>query len=218
MATNIYILRLRDGRYYVGKTDNITKRFQQHVKGYGSAWTKKYAPIEIARRIEGASPYDEDRYVKEYMGIYGIQNVRGGSYVQMNLTDAQEASLKMEIRGANDKCINCGCAGHFIKYCYAKTEVNLNELDESSDESSDDDEWECEYCDRTFTTKYGCSVHERSCKQKSTKSTKSTKFTKFTKFTKPPSTKSNNCYRCGKSGHYSSYCYATWHKNGYQLD
>jgi len=27
MSTNIYILRLKDGRYYIGKTDNVAKRF-----------------------------------------------------------------------------------------------------------------------------------------------------------------------------------------------
>jgi len=143
--TNIYILRLEGGRYYVGKTDEIDKRFQQHVKGYGSVWTKKYKPLEIARKIEGASPYEEDRYVKEYMGRYGIQNVRGGSYVQMELSKAQEDSLKMEIRGATDKCTKCGREGHFVKDCYAKTEVNL---DESSDKETNKKKGACYRCGR----------------------------------------------------------------------
>jgi hypothetical protein len=192
MDTTIYILRLQEGKYYVGKTDDVAKRYQQHLKGYGSAWTKKYKPISIARQIENASPFDEDRYVKEYINVYGIQNVRGGSYVQIELSDEQENALKLEIRAATDKCTRCGRDGHFVKNCYARTEVK----EESDDES--DNEWGCEYCDRTFTTAYGCGVHQRSCKEKNSKV-------------------SGKCYRCGREGHYSPDCYASRHVKGYEL-
>ena len=60
-TTNIYILRLTDGKYYVGKTDNVEKRYQQHLSGNGSAWTSKYKPIAIEKTILGASTFDEDR-------------------------------------------------------------------------------------------------------------------------------------------------------------
>ena len=191
--TNIYVLRLEGGRYYVGRTDNINKRYEQHMSGNGSAWTRKYKPIAIAKTIEHASSYDEDRYVKEYMGIYGIHNVRGGSYVQLELTEAQKDSLILEIRGASDKCTRCGRPGHFVKDCYAKTEMKLDELDQ---------EWECSFCDRTFTTKFGCGVHEKSCKVKNKKTL----------------TKDSVCYRCGRPGHYSPDCYARTHSKGYTLD
>ena len=42
MTTNIYILKLQFGRYYVGKSDNVQKRYNEHCVGYGSAWTKQF--------------------------------------------------------------------------------------------------------------------------------------------------------------------------------
>lgn len=57
--------------------------------------------------------------------------------------------------------------------------------------------WECEYCDRIFTTVFGCRVHEKSCKK---------------------NTNENTCYRCGNVGHYSPDCYATWHIKGFKLN
>jgi len=77
MTTNIYILKLKQGKYYIGKSDDPHKRFIEHVEGRGAYWTKKYEPLELERIIENASPFDEDKYTKEYMSIHGIENVRG---------------------------------------------------------------------------------------------------------------------------------------------
>jgi predicted GIY-YIG superfamily endonuclease len=93
-STNIYILKLKGGNYYVGKTYNVEKRFNEHISGYGSAWTKKYKPISIDKIIKNASKYDEDRYVKEYMEKYGIDKVRGGAYVCIELDEDQICSFK----------------------------------------------------------------------------------------------------------------------------
>ena len=128
MSTNIYILRLEGGRYYIGKTDNLERRKQQHINGTASAWTKKYKPIGVEKIIPNVSSFDEDKYTKEYMNTYGIDKVRGGSYVQMELSEAQKDSIKLEIRGATDKCTRCGREGHFVKDCYARTEVKLEEV------------------------------------------------------------------------------------------
>jgi hypothetical protein len=95
--TNIYVLRLEGGRYYIGKSDNVTNRYKQHLNGSGSAWTRKYKPISLERTIENASPFDEDKYTKEYMSKYGIDKVRGGSYVEVELSDFQIDALRTEI-------------------------------------------------------------------------------------------------------------------------
>ena len=164
--TNIYILRLVGGKYYVGKSTNVINRYQQHLNGSGSAWTKKYKPISLVKMIGNVSPFEEDKITKEYMSKYGINNVRGGSYVEVELSEFHIAALKMEIWAAKDLCTQCGRSGHFIKDCYAKSDItgNVIEFEESSEEEVD--EWECEYCDRTFTTEFGCGIHEKSCKNK----------------------------------------------------
>lgn len=201
--TNIYVLRLEGHRYYIGKSDDVLNRYQQHLNGNGSAWTKKYKPISLEKTYENVSSFDEDKITKEYMSKYGIEKVRGGSYVEIELSDFHKEVLKMEIWAAKDCCTQCGRSGHFVKDCYAKTDVHGNTIEYEEDSDTDDEKWECSYCDRTFTTEFGAIVHERSCKSKNTK-TRSSKS-------------EGVCYRCGRPGHYSPDCYASKHINGRYL-
>ena len=142
MSTNIYILKLEKDNYYVGKTDNIDRRYIEHLNGKGSFWTKKYKPISIEKTIFNASHFDEDKYVKEYMVKYGINKVRGGSYLTEQLSESQLNNLYREIRGALNLCINCGSDKHFVKDCnYNKliyhncNQYKFNNHNQSSQES-----------------------------------------------------------------------------------
>ena len=87
MTTNVYALKLADGKYYIGKSDNIEQRLHDHFSGSGSAWTREYKPIKVIERRENVSRFEEDKMTKEYMEKYGIDNVRGGAYTQVDLSE-----------------------------------------------------------------------------------------------------------------------------------
>jgi hypothetical protein len=138
MTTTIYILKLNNSKYYVGKTNrSVNERYQEHLEGIGSFWTKKYKPLSVVKQIENSSPFDEDRYVKEYMAIYGIENVRGGSYNQEELNGDTIKFLKNELRTSNNECYKCGSTSHFASECdYISIDdyiqffiTNLNSID-----------------------------------------------------------------------------------------
>ncbi len=141
----IYVLKLTDNKYYVGRTKNIKTRLEQHKNGEGSEWTKRYQFIELLEHFETQSSFDEDIYVKKYMNKYGIDNVRGGSYNQIRLSQYQKEFLIKELRTYNNLCYRCGRSSHYVNNCYAKTDIDgisihdLNTSDESDSERSTED-------------------------------------------------------------------------------
>lgn len=190
--TTIYILKLENNKYYVGKTDNLERRKQEHLNGTASSWTKKYKPIGIDQIIKNASSYDEDKYTLEYMGKYGPDNVRGGQYVTEALDLRQRSNIKKSIWAANDCCTQCGRKGHFVKNCKATKDVNGEDIydDDQIDKNKSElkiktcfeclqeghyapecpnkqETFNCQYCNKEFETQKGATFHEnRHCKSK----------------------------------------------------
>jgi putative endonuclease len=48
----IYILLCKDGSYYTGSTNDVEKRFKDHLEGRGARYTKSHKPIEVIYREE----------------------------------------------------------------------------------------------------------------------------------------------------------------------
>jgi hypothetical protein len=126
---SIYVLTCEDKKYYIGKTTNLGNRIKEHFDGKGSVWTMKYKPIGVVEISKEGNKYDEDRFVLSYMEKYGIDNVRGGSYSQIELSYKQKKYLERQIATANNLCFRCGRKGHFANKCYAKTHINGTKLE-----------------------------------------------------------------------------------------
>lgn len=190
MENQIYILELEGHKYYVGKSSNAVERFEQHRRGTGSEWTKKHKPVKLLEIRPMTSEHDENNITKDLMKKYGINNVRGGSYCQVNLTDISKKALEIEVLGNSDACFKCGQHGHFSNKCPTDEENHGVYI--------------CGDCDIEFKTKRGFDSHK--C------------YTNKRSYRPQYSPKNGACYRCGRTSHYADNCYATTHVRGYELD
>lgn len=81
--SGVYVLRLEGGKFYVGESEDIYERVNNH----SSAWTKEHRPIEI----EEVFPAKEDlkQLEKEvtlmYMRRKGWRNVRGYAWTKRGM-------------------------------------------------------------------------------------------------------------------------------------
>ena len=112
----IYILELEYGKYYIGKTTNPHFRLDQHFKSSASVWTSKFRPQRVIS-VQNGDSFDEDKFTLKYMSIYGIDNVRGGSFCQLALSDSNKTTIQQMIFGSTDSCYKCQQVGHFAKDC-----------------------------------------------------------------------------------------------------
>jgi putative endonuclease len=46
----VYILLCRDGTYYTGSTNDVAKRFKDHLEGRGAKYTQSHKPEKIVYR------------------------------------------------------------------------------------------------------------------------------------------------------------------------
>ena len=140
--------------------------------------------------------YDEEKHTMKCMEKYGINNVRGGSFCQIRLSDENINTLHQIINGVNDRCYMCGSDEHFANKCrvlkkknkmcqcptsyfapHRKIKCFLNKVLDSIESLFEDEDDDIEKINKTF----------------------------------------NSCFRCGRQGHFVKSCYATTHLNGFKL-
>ena len=205
----IYTLKLIQGKYYVGKTNNPSFRLDNHFNSNGSTWTIKYKPIELLELIPNCDDYDEDKYTRKYMDKYGVDNVRGGSFVSIELDKTTIQHLTQMSNGTNDKCFICSKVGHFAKDCKEKDAYDV---------------WCCEKCNKEFDNEKTCETHEQQCEDEweDDEETGDDDDDETDEEDDDDDVEDNVesngcCFRCGREGHYATSCYASKHIKGYYL-
>lgn len=115
----VYIILCEENKYYVGRCESmrLNARFAEHSDGRGCAWTSRYKAIRLEHVSVSTDPLDEDRKVLEVMRVFGINNVRGGSYSSCVLDRISLESLRRQLRHAAGLCINCGSQNHWAAGC-----------------------------------------------------------------------------------------------------
>jgi hypothetical protein len=113
----IYILLLNENKYYIGKTHDPYNRIKNHFDGKGSAFTRKYKPLNIEYIIKDCDVFDEDKYTLIYMHKYGVENVRGGSFVELDFPKETKKHIIRMINSVSNKCFRCSSDEHFLNQC-----------------------------------------------------------------------------------------------------
>lgn len=194
---SIYIIKCQHDKYYIGKSKNLENRILEHFQEIGSAWTSLHKPIEVIETIKNADSFDEDKYTKIYMAKYGIDNVRGGSYVQISLDLDVKKYLEKEINSTYDYCHRCGRTDHFINRCYANVHIDGTKLSNPTDKSH---------------TINHPKLHKKDTKIKNNKIVDNA-------ILESPNEKnpSDYCTKCGRKGHTKESCYAKKHVKGFYI-
>ena len=146
----VYVLKLENGKYFIGYCKTL-KNIREQLESKGLSWIKENPYVKILKVYNNCDKFDVDKYTKKYMDVYGIENVRGGSYYESELSSEIQFQINEELR-INDKDV------------YKELELKEDEEDDGIEDSFDKIEKEfeiinkCSRCGSNDHYSYQCYV------------------------------------------------------------
>jgi len=162
-----YVLKLGDGKYYVGESYNVERRIWVHSNESGSAWTKRYGVERKMECIPCTSNLHELVQTLEIMKEYGIDNVRGSMFTKPFPLDPSEKIMAAQLYcELHNLCRRCGSNEHFIGVACLKGGQMADWVQQFGghlDTNSLDTKRECLECEKDISTLPSNFKYCRSC-------------------------------------------------------
>lgn len=124
----VYVLLLKDDRYYVGKTSDLTKRIAIHKRGGGTSayWLRLYPFVKVLK-IYAFEDADCDAFTElgitlKMMSENGIDKVRGSCFSQMEFKPEKVQEIQSLIKLSSSGCFICG-GNHLMRNCDSSSNI-----------------------------------------------------------------------------------------------
>jgi hypothetical protein len=121
---SIYVLELEGGFIYVGKSNNVEHRINQHMNKRGAVFTRMHPPTGKILCREGSLEGDGDGPERDetlrQMHKHGPRKVRGWKYCNRTVSSTELKDIESNIREMLDLCRICGGGAHFAAQCKRK--------------------------------------------------------------------------------------------------
>ncbi len=95
----IYVVHCSNNKYFVGASNMSKNAYLTHIRESPNEWLKVYHPKQIIDKFPAKFVNDEDLVTIQMMEKYGMVNVRGGSFSDVELTDVMIDIINKQISG-----------------------------------------------------------------------------------------------------------------------
>lgn len=128
----IYVLKLVEDRYYVGRTINIYRRMREHFTAGGSIYTRKYKPLKVIEVEEETTTDDERKMTFKYVEKYGWEKVRGSYWCSLEINRLPNLKSYEKMKSQRDEqLLEMANLEKHIKNMYVDENKNIIEIGDS---------------------------------------------------------------------------------------
>jgi predicted GIY-YIG superfamily endonuclease len=130
----IYVLELVNNKYFVGKTNNLRLKLNEHNESRGIEWTKIHEPLHVLYIYESSNSFDELKTTLSMMRYAEINDVRGANFNEVKLRKDQITMIEEMLNSVPNCCtyrgsskhsfVNCDISINSYKYEFKKTKLS----------------------------------------------------------------------------------------------